>query len=323
MKVRKRNRPKLRIKLGEGIRGYYHLMSRTVNGEKWFGLREKEYLRKLIWQVAEFSGVRVITYAVMDNHFHVLAEVPPEREVSDEEIVRRFAVLYPEPTPWQPLTAEALAELLAENGVRGQELREELTARMHDVSWLMKTIKQRFAIWFNKPRERFGPVWAERFKSVLVEGDVKALRTVAAYIDLNGVRAGLADDPKDYRFCGYAEAVVGHTEAREGLSVLACGGLAGYRQSLFGIGAAPKEGKAGIDPASAARVIDGEGGELSLPEALGSRCRYLTGSLVIGSRSFISEVLQPQQSRRKRPIRPHPMEGGDWEGLNVFPKMRP
>ena len=72
-------------------------MSRTVNGEKWFGLREKEYLRKLIWQVAEFSGVRVITYAVMDNHFHVLAEVPPERVVSDEEIVRRFAVLYPEP----------------------------------------------------------------------------------------------------------------------------------------------------------------------------------------------------------------------------------
>ena len=141
-------------------------MSRTVNGEKWFGLREKEYLRKLIWQVAEFSGVRVITYAVMDNHFHVLAEVPPEREVSDEEIVQRFAVLYPETTPWQPLTAEALAELLAANEVRGQELREELLARMHDVSWLMKTIKQRFAIWFNKPRERFGPVWAERFKSV-------------------------------------------------------------------------------------------------------------------------------------------------------------
>ena len=70
-----------------------------MNGEKWFGLREKEYLRKLIWQVAEFSGVRVITYAVMDNHFHVLAEVPPERAVSDEEIVRRFAVLYPEKLP--------------------------------------------------------------------------------------------------------------------------------------------------------------------------------------------------------------------------------
>ncbi|MFP4358825.1 MAG: transposase, partial [Puniceicoccaceae bacterium] len=151
-------------------------MSRTVNGEKWFGAREKEYLRKLVWQVAEFSGVRVVTYAVMDNHFHILAEVPPERVVSDGEIVRRFAVLYPETTPWQPLTVDALADALAVNDIRGQELREELLGRMHDVSWMMKTIKQRFAIGFNKPRERFGPVWSERFRSVLVEGDVKALR---------------------------------------------------------------------------------------------------------------------------------------------------
>ena len=318
-----KRRHRLRLKLGQGIRAYYHLMSRTVNGERWFGVREKEYLRKLIWQVAEFSGVRVVTYAVMDNHFHILAEVPPERVVSDEEIVRRFAVLYPEPTPWQPLTAETLAKLLAKNDVRGRELREELLGRMHDVSWLMKTIKQRFAIWFNKPRERFGPVWSERFKSVLVEGDVKALRTVSAYIDLNGVRAGLADDPKDYRFCGYAEAVVGHQAAREGLAILACGGLTGYRQSLFGIGTAPKEGKAGIDRAAAARVIGEEGGRLSIPEVIRSRCRYLCDSLVIGSRSFVFEAVKPLESRRKRPIRPQPMEGADWDGLNVFPGMRP
>ncbi|MFP4358646.1 MAG: transposase, partial [Puniceicoccaceae bacterium] len=111
-------------------------MSRTVNGEKWFGVREKEYLRKLIRQVAEFSGIRIITYAVMDNHFHVFAEVPPERVVPDEEIVRRFAVLYPEVTPWQPLSADALGEILAENDEHGQALREGLLARMHDVSWL-------------------------------------------------------------------------------------------------------------------------------------------------------------------------------------------
>ncbi|MFP4358778.1 MAG: hypothetical protein ACLFSZ_10145, partial [Puniceicoccaceae bacterium] len=103
---------------------------------------------------------------------------------------------------------------------------------------------------------------------------------------------------------------------------LACGGLAGYRQSLFGIGAAPKEGKAAIDPATAARVIDGERGRLSLPEILRSRCRFLCDSFAIGSRHFISEALKPLESRRKRPIRPQPMEGADWEGLNVFPKMR-
>ena len=39
---------------------------------------------------------------------------------------------------------------------------------------------------------------------------------MAAYIDLNPVRAGLVEDPKNYRFCGYAEAVVGHAAARRG-----------------------------------------------------------------------------------------------------------
>ena len=38
----------------------YHVMTRTVNGERLFGDRHKEVLRKMIWQVAEFSGVEVI-----------------------------------------------------------------------------------------------------------------------------------------------------------------------------------------------------------------------------------------------------------------------
>lgn len=40
---------------------------------------------------------------------------------------------------------------------------------------------------------------------------------MAAYIDLNPVRTGIVDDPKDYRFCSYAEAVVGVVEAKKGL----------------------------------------------------------------------------------------------------------
>ncbi|MFP4353208.1 MAG: hypothetical protein ACLFRP_06330 [Puniceicoccaceae bacterium] len=57
-------------------------------------------------------------------------------------------------------------------------------------------------------------------------------------------------------------------------------------------------------------------------EVLRMRCRYLSDSLVIGSRNFISEALKPLKSHRKRPIRPRPMEGADWEGLNVFPNTR-
>ena len=169
---------------------------------------------------------------------------------------------------------------------------KELLRRMHDVSWLMKTIKQRFAASFNASRERFGPVWSERFKSVLVEGDLKALRTVAAYIDLNAVRSGQAEDPKDYRFCGYAEALAGGKEARRGLGVLGCG-LAGYRQTLFGSGDAPKEGKASLDPRQARKVIDEDRGKLPLHQLLRCRLRYLTDGYVLGSEEFVKEAAKP------------------------------
>jgi hypothetical protein len=60
-------------------------------------------------------------------------------------------------------------------------------------------------------------LWAERFKSVLLEGG-EAVAAVAAYVDLNPVRAGLCVDPKDYRYCGYAEALgSGCSLAREGI----------------------------------------------------------------------------------------------------------
>lgn len=62
----------------------------------------------------------------------------------------------------------------------------------------------------------FETLWAERFKSVLVEGFGNALETVAAYIDLNPVWAGIVEDPKDYRFCGYAEAVAKEVKALTG-----------------------------------------------------------------------------------------------------------
>ena len=87
---------------------------------------------------------------------------------------------------------------------------------MYDLSAYMKIVKQRFTQWFNKKHGRKGTLWEDRFKSTLVE-DGHAARVVAAYIDLNPVRAGMVSDPKDYRWCGYGEAVAGKQPARAGL----------------------------------------------------------------------------------------------------------
>ncbi len=96
---------------------------------------------------------------------------------------------------------------------------------MHSLSEYMKTLLHRFTCWFNREHHRTGTLWEQRFKSVIVESGV-AVRTIAAYIDLNPVRAGMVSDPADYRWSGYGEAVGGGTKgngkkSREGI-VRAC-----------------------------------------------------------------------------------------------------
>src|SRR5690606_24331864 len=73
-------------------------------------------------------------------------------------------------------------------------------SRLGDLSIFLKELKWRFSRWYNQTHDRVGTLWEDRYRSVLVEGDEHALMTIAAYIELNPVRAGLIDDPKDYRW---------------------------------------------------------------------------------------------------------------------------
>ncbi len=83
---------------------------------------------------------------------------------------------------------------------------------MWDVSAFMKILKQRFTQWFNKNSKRRGTLWEDRFRSMLVEGGA-ALGMMAAYIDLNSVRAGMVQDSADYRWSSYGVAMGGNKAA--------------------------------------------------------------------------------------------------------------
>ncbi len=201
----------------------YHVMSRTAGGEMVFGEVEKEAFRRLMWRMARFSGVEVLTYALMGNHFHLLVKVPErakflkrfEGEGGEAKLLEHLSLLYS-----KAYIAGVKAELarVREAG-RAEEVEailETFRKRFCDLSSFVKELKERFSRWFNKHHARRGTLWMERFKSVLVE-DGEALRTMALYIDLNPVRAGLVEDPKDYRWTGYGEAVGGSKRARRGL----------------------------------------------------------------------------------------------------------
>ena len=207
----------------------YQCISRVVDRRFVFEERECEAFRMYMRMYENFSGCRILSYCVMSNHFHLLLEVPPmvDGGLSDDELLGRLGGLYSE-----VVVAGVAAELAearktsigteeAAGGDRVGAIHARFTYRMHDLSEFMKGLLIRFTRWFNRVHSRTGTLWEERFKSVIVESGVAA-RTMAAYIDLNPVRAGMVKDPADYRWSSYGEAVGGGKKgngkkAREGL----------------------------------------------------------------------------------------------------------
>lgn len=313
-----------------GDEAVYHCISRTVNGERLLDDLAREILRRQLWLVAEYCGVEVLTYAILANHFHVLVRVPQQvRPPDDAELLRRYRLLYPQPTRYQSAKLAVIQAQLATNGPEAVAWRRRQLALMGDISPFMKLFKQRFSIWFNKRHRRFGTLWAERFKSILVEPQGTALPTMAAYIDLNHVRAGLVTDPKDGRFCGYAEAVAGHAQARRGL--LRVLGLADwndaqatYRQLLFGTGTEAREHKHAISPEHFQRVLRA-GGRLPLAEVLRCRVRYFSDGAVLGSKAFVAVQLARyrKSSGRREAAEPIAVPAvTDWGDLTTLRRLR-
>ena len=181
---------RIKVDANEG-QAVYHCMTRTVNGERLFDDVAKEILRKQLWQIADYCGLEIITYAIMANHFHVLVRVPQKPPLTDAELIRRYRVLYPKPTKYQTARFEVIQTQLKSNHPEAIAWRDRQLAMMGDLSPFMKLVKQRFSVWYNRTHQRYGTLWAERFKSVLVEAKAGVMRTMAAYIDLNAVRAAL------------------------------------------------------------------------------------------------------------------------------------
>jgi REP element-mobilizing transposase RayT len=292
---------------------YFHCLSRVVNRDFVLEDAEREQFVEYMRLYERYCGVRVLTFCVMSNHFHILLAVPNRPEVmpTDAELVEVL----------RGSMGEVMATVLADDLKRArasaspewaEEIRERHLKRMWDVSQFMKTLKQRFTQWFNKRHQRKGTLWEERFRSVLVEGVGTPLAAMATYIDLNPVRAEMVEDPMDYRWCGYGAAVGGDVLAQAGMAEVVHAvptantdglePLDGYRVLLYGRGVErglTPEGepmKKGFSREAAKQVI-AEGGRLDRLDYVRCRVRYFSDGAVIGSREFVNGVFEAVRER--------------------------
>ena len=316
----------------------YHCISRVVDRRLAFGSEDKEKFRMFMRMMENFSGCRVLAYCVMCNHFHLLLEVVPRPKggISDEVLLKRLGALYSK--AFVASVAKELAEaravvaqgLAKEGEGYVQRIHERFTYRMHDLSEFMKTLLQRFTRWHNREHERCGNLWEETFKSVVVE-DGLASRTMAAYIDLNPVRAGMVQDPAEYRWSSYGEAmgaVGGSTGARARAGLVRAIGAEkgwdadarhwpgkvskGYRMLLLQEGQevskeeVTAEGEVrkkvlrkGMDRATAEEELDRltTARDVAISKMLRWKIRYFTDGAVVGSREFVDGFFEAARDR--------------------------
>ena len=251
----------------------YHVMSRTALDGYVIGDVEKDFLLHLIRQLSNVYFAEVLGFCLMGNHFHLLVRMHPGSEYPDEEIKRRFRLYY---------GAHEKREL-EEKRIPG------LRRKWASLSEFIKEIKQGFSRYYNRRHHRKGFFWSERFKSVIVDnGDT--LINCLAYIDLNPIRAGIAQRPESYRWCSlgyhaqtqnrdrflstdFGLKAFAHTSARARLAF--------YRRFVYE--------KGGLIPEGEDRLT---GLDLSHVDRFRYRTRYFTDSGIIGTKEFVSRVYQ-------------------------------
>ncbi len=290
---------------------YFHVISRVVDRRLVFGEVEKSMFVRMMRRQSAFSGVEVLAYCVMGNHFHLLLHVPERRaEISEEELWSRMSHIY------SAAAVEGMKIELEERKEAGdeafvREFRGRIGRRLFDLSAYVKELKLRFSKWFNRERERKGTLWEERFRAVLVEGNEGALLRTAAYIEFNPVRAGIVGDPEDYVWNSVSEAAAGHQAAVRGVEKLLAGhgfgpgregAVDGYLQFIRGgvqagdqISENESSTEAGCVPVTGVR---------DTVRLMGRRIRSFSEGLVLGSREFVQEFyrsrcgqLNPRRSR--------------------------
>lgn len=181
---------------------FYHVMNRCVRHQYLCGvnkLTQTDYTHRKAWIVnrlkflVEIFAINVCAYAVMNNHYHVVLHVDESaaQSWSTDEVIKRWGRLFPK-------NAKTYMHLNHKIAL----WRERLTS----ISWFMSVLNERIARAANDEEKVTGRFWEGRFKSqaLLDEG---ALLSAMAYVDLNPIRAGLADKPETSDFTSIQERI--------------------------------------------------------------------------------------------------------------------
>lgn len=187
----------------------YHCYNRTVQGLFLCGVdpftgddysHRKSWIIQRMMYLAHIFLVDLGQYAVLSTHFHIILRNRPDlaKGLTDREVILRWHRLCPgrrRKDGKVPRLTKREIKALLNDPKRIAEMRERLSS----VSWYMKTLTEYIARRSNAESKKRGHFFADRFRSVWLM-DEEMLIACAVYVDLNELRAELADLPENADF---------------------------------------------------------------------------------------------------------------------------
>lgn len=260
----------------------YHIISRTALDGFVLDEFDKERFFNIIKWASEVYFAKVYGYCIMGNHFHLVAQIKGQEQISEEDLSKRIRLYYHNDD---------------KKISKSKFSREHFRAKFEDLSEYVKEIKQRFSVYYNRRKNRKGYFWSDRFKSVMVERG-ETLVNLLAYIDLNPVRANIVKVPEEYRWCSLAYHVKQDNEDEfldmdygiEGIENYAlCEKLRNYREFVYEKGSLKSEKGKSIGNDIIKKERDNNF-VLNDFTRLSTKSKCFSEALVLGSKKFVQKL---------------------------------
>jgi REP element-mobilizing transposase RayT len=180
------------------VRRCYLLGNDPVSGKNYD--HRKVMIENQLQRLAGAFGIDLLGFAIMSNHFHLILRSRPDVVSTWDatEVARRWLLICPVRKnsvgdPAEPNEFEL-------NSIRNDRRKlETIRLRLSDLGWWMRVLCQYIAVRANREDHELGKFWQSRFRAVRLL-DEAALLACAAYVDLNPIRAAMAEtlEQSDY-----------------------------------------------------------------------------------------------------------------------------
>ena len=182
---------------------YYHCVSRCVRRAFLCGRdgqtgkcyeHRRQWIVERLHLVASIFAIDICAYSIMTNHYHVVLKLNSSEDWSDREVISRWLLLFQGPLLARRFNADE--DLNSAQRQTVADVAEIWRKRLQDLSWFMKCLNEPIARQANGEDDCTGHFWEARFKSQALRTE-QALLSCMAYVDLNPIRAKIAEIPEE------------------------------------------------------------------------------------------------------------------------------